>query len=293
VSVLRFGLLVLGLAAAAWAPPESLAQAPRDDLGRAVRLAAPARRVVSLSPSTTELLFALGAGSALVGRTRWCDYPAAASAIPSVGDGLRPDVELVASRQPDLVVLYASQTNHEAVAQLERLGIATVSVRLDRLNDLGRVARLLGRLVGRQSAADSLVLQFSRQLDSARASTQPSGTRPRVAVVVWDRPPIVIGAGSFLNDLLQLAGARNVFDDLPQPSVATTIEAIAERDPDALLVLGDTVPAFAARAEWHVLRAVRQGRLVRVSGSEFERPTFRALKAAASLRAALQQVARP
>lgn len=292
---MRCGLLVLGLAASAWAcaAPEPPSRAPRDDTGRAVRLAAPARRIVSLSPSTTELLFAIGAGPALVGRTRWCDYPPEASAVPSVGDGLRPDVERIAGRRPDLVVLYASGANQSAVARLAQLGVATASVRLDRLEDLPRVARFLGRLTGFASRADSLAYAFSRQLDSARAALAGAGTPRRVAVVVWDRPPMVIGRGSFLSDLISLAGGRNVFDDLRQPSAATTIEAIAERDPDALLVLGNTVPAFAARAEWQSVRAVRQGRLIRVAGSEFERPTFRALTAAAALRAALEEIPRP
>ncbi len=292
---MRFGLLVLGLAASLWAcaAPEPPSRAPRDDLGHAVRLAAPARRIVSLSPSTTELLFAIGAGPWLVGRTRWCDYPPEASAVPSVGDGLRPDVERIAGRRPDLVVLYASAANQSAIFRLAQLGVATASVRLDRLDDLPRAARFLGRLTGFGSRADSLAYAFSHQLDSARAALGAAGTPRRVAVVVWDRPPMVIGRGSFLSDLISLASGRNVFDDLRQPSATTTIEAIAERDPDALLVLGNTVPAFAARAEWQSVRAVRQGRLIRVSGSEFERPTFRALEAAASLRAALEEIPQP
>src|SRR2546423_13174751 len=91
------------------------------DAGRRVTLAAPARRIVSLLPSFTEILFAIGAGDRLVGRTTWCDYPPEALAVPSVGDGMPPSVEAVAARRPDLVVLYRAGPNVTAAAQLERL----------------------------------------------------------------------------------------------------------------------------------------------------------------------------
>src|SRR4029077_10476589 len=102
-----------------------------DDAGRAVTLAAPPRRVVSLSPSFTEILFALGAGDRVVGRTTWCDYPAAALSVPSVGDGLNPNVEAVAAQHPDLVVLYRSALDATAAAQLTRLGIPAALLRQD------------------------------------------------------------------------------------------------------------------------------------------------------------------
>ncbi|HEX4627853.1 MAG TPA: helical backbone metal receptor, partial [Gemmatimonadales bacterium] len=133
-----------------------------DDAGRVVTLAHPARRIVSLLPSFTELLFAIGAGDRLVGRTTWCDYPPAALAVPSVGDAMPPNVEAVAARHPDLVVLYHSGQNMPAANQLERLGITVVVLDLNQLTDLGPAARTLGRLTGRQGPADSL----ARTMDS-------------------------------------------------------------------------------------------------------------------------------
>ena len=262
-----------------------------DDLGRAVALPGPARRIVSLSPSTTELLFAIGAGGRVVGRTRWCDFPPQAAAVPSVGDGLNPNLELVLSRKPDLVVFYASTANQDVIARLDGLGLGTASVRLDRLDDVPRVARLLGRLTGATARAESLAAPFEAELDSARAARAAGDNDPtrRVAVVSWDNPPIIIGAGSFLTELIELAGARNVFDDVAQPSAQTGIEAIAAREPDALLVLGEGVPAFARRPEWQAVGAVRRRSFVAVQGSEFERPGFRSLDAVRTLRAALRR----
>ncbi len=108
----------------------------------------PARRIVSLLPSFTEILFAIGAGDRVVGRTTWCDYPPAALAVPSVGDGMPPNIEAVAARKPDLVVLYNSGPNVIAAQQLERIGIRTVLLDMNRLEDLGPATRTLGRLTG-------------------------------------------------------------------------------------------------------------------------------------------------
>src|SRR5437867_2143138 len=182
-------------------PPASLAVT--DDAGRPVALTAPARRVVSLLPSFTELLFAIGAGDRLVGRTTWCDYPPEAVRVPSVGDGMPPNVEAVAARHPDLVVLYRSGPNIMAAGQLERLGIKTVLLDLNLLEQLGPAARRLGVLTGRRASADSL----ARAMDSL-ASQPPIPSTWSLVFIVWDNPPIVIGAGSYLDRLAALAGRR-------------------------------------------------------------------------------------
>ena len=252
-----------------------------DDAGRRVRLAAPAQRVVSLLPSFTELLFAIGAGDRLVGRTTWCDYPPEALGVPSVGDGMPPNVEAVAARHPDLVVLYRSGPNVTAAEQLERLGIRAVLFDLNRLEDLGPAARRLGVLTGRRSPADSL----ARVMDSL-ASRPPAASPHSLVFIVWDNPPIVIGAGSYLDRLASLAGARNVFHDIGAPSAQVSIETIAARDPDFVAVLSDSVapPRYAARPEWRAVRAVRAERFLFLPGQLFGRPGPRVAEAVRELR---------
>jgi len=110
-----------------------------DDAGDTVRLPAPARRVVSLIPATTELLFAIGAGSSLVGRTSYCDYPPAAKAVPDLGDGIRPSIEAVLAQRPDLVTLYNSGQNAAVAGRLRELGIPALRVNTDALSDVDRV----------------------------------------------------------------------------------------------------------------------------------------------------------
>src|SRR5256886_7468036 len=198
-----------------------------DDAGRRVTLAAPARRIVSLLPSFTEILFAIGAGDRLVGRTAWCDYPPAALAVPSVGDGMPPNVEAVAARRPDLVVLYRSGPNATAAQQLERLGIRTVLFDLNRLEDLGPAARRLGMLTGRGAAGDSL----ARAMDSlvSQSPQSPTPSPKSLVFIVWDNPPIVIGAGGSLDPLAGLPGAPHVVHDIRTPSAHAADETIAAR----------------------------------------------------------------
>jgi len=258
-----------------------------DDAGRAVALAAPARRIVSLAPSSTELLFAIGAGDRVVGRTTWCRYPAAALSVPVVGDGLNPNVEAIAARRPDLVVLYASALNETAARQLERLGIPAVILRQDLLEDVARDARLLGRLTALAGPADSV----ARAIEAVLAASAPR-TAVRVAVVVWDNPPMVIGAGSFLDQLITLAGAYNAFHDLRSASATVSLETIAARDPDVVITIADSdearLPAFATAREWQTVRAVRERRVLTLPGAVFGRPSPRAAAAVADLRRRLE-----
>lgn len=245
-----------------------------DDAGDTVRLARPALRVVSLVPATTEILFAIGAGPAVVGRTRWCDFPAAAATVPDVGDGISPNLEAVLARRPDLVVMYRSGSNAGTAGRLRNLGVPTVQLSVDRLADVSRVARLLGRLTGHEAEADSVKAALEAGL--AAATVRPDSQAPRILIVAWDQPPMAIGAGSFLSELVERAGGMNVFRDLPQPSAQISLEAVVARNPDALLVSSDGPPALASRPEWQVVPAVREGRFVHVQSSAFNRPSPRA-----------------
>jgi ABC-type Fe3+-hydroxamate transport system substrate-binding protein len=255
--------------------------------------AAPAERVVSLSPAFTELLFAIGAGDRVAGRTAWCDTPAEALAVPSVGDGLAPNVESVLARAPDLVVLYASPANTAALERFAALGIPTHTLPMDRLDHVADAARALGRVTGTGARADSLAAAFERAVDSARAAAPRGPVLPRVLLLAWEEPPIVIGGGSFQDELVALAGAVNVFGDLRRPSAQVTIEAIAARDPDLIVLLdANGMPAWSGRPEWQAVRAVRERRFLPVRGSAFARPTLRALAAVRTLQAALPAVVR-
>jgi ABC-type Fe3+-hydroxamate transport system substrate-binding protein len=250
----------------------------------------PSDRIVSLLPSFTEILFAIGAGDRLVGRTTWCDFPPAAREVPSVGDGMPPNVEAVAARKPDLVVLYNSGPNVTAAEQLERIGIRTVLLDMNRLEDLGPATRTLGRLTGLEQRAESLATAMDSLTSPALARPRPPSPAS-LAFVVWDNPPIIIGRGSYLDQLAALAGARNVFDDVTAPSAQVSLETIAARNPQWIAVLSDsgTAPAFARRREWRAVPAVRDGRFLLLQGSLFGRPGPRSGQAVHHLRSLLDR----
>ena len=261
-----------------------------DDAGDTVRLAEPAKRVVSLVPATTEILFAIGAGPVMVGRTRWDDYPAEAAAVTDVGDGINPNLGAILGQRPDLVVMYHSGANAGAADRLRQLGIPTARLSVDRLADVSRIARMLGRLTGHPAEADSV----ARTLESglAAVSVPSDSAAPRILIVAWDQPPMAIGRGSFLSELVERAGGRNLFDDLKTPSAQISIEAVVDRNPDALLVSSDGPPALASRPEWQVVPAVRENRFIHVTSSAFSRPSPRAPEAIAELRQKLKGLPR-
>ena len=261
-----------------------------DDAGDTVRLQEPARRVVSLIPSSTELLFAIGAGSTLVGRTSYCDYPPAAKAVPDLGDGIKPSIEAVLSQRPDLVILYNSGQNAAVAGRLRELGIPALRVNTDALSDVDRVARILGVLTGRQHGADSVAAAFDTAL---AAATRPAkGRRPRILVLVWEQPPMTIGRGSYLHELVERAGGENLFADVAASSGVVSIEAVAARNPDLIFTTTEGPASFATRPEWQVVPAIREHRFLRVSGSQFNQPSPRAPAAIRELTARMDAARR-
>jgi iron complex transport system substrate-binding protein len=261
-----------------------------DDAGDTVRLQAPARRVVSLIPASTELLFAIGAGSSLVGRTSYCDYPPAAKAVPDLGDGIKPSIEAVLAQRPDLVVLYNSGQNAAVAGRLRELGIPALRVNTDALSDVDRVARILGTLTGRQHGADSVAAVFDTSL---AAATRPvRGHRPRILLLVWEQPPMTIGRGSYLHELVERAGGENLFADVTASSGVVSIEAVAARNPDLIFTTTTGPASFATRPEWQVVPAIREHRFLRVSGSEFNQPSPRAPAAIRELTARMEAARR-
>ncbi len=261
-----------------------------DDAGDTVIVAAPVTRVASLIPATTELLFAIGAGDAVVGRTTWCDYPPAAARVTNLGDGINPTLEAILAVRPDLVLLYNSAQNASAAARLRELGIAAALLNTDRLEDVDRVSRLLGRLTGHAHGADSVAATFDTALAAAVAPTRVR--RPKLLLLVWEQPPMTIGRGSFLSELVRRAGGENVFDDVTSSSGVVSIEAVASRDPDLILTTTDGPAAFSSRPEWQVVRAVRERRFLRITGSEFNRPSPRAPQAVRTLSRRIRELAR-
>lgn len=277
-------LVLASLACACTADaPRASTGAPVDDFGDTIAVSAAApRRIVSLNPTTTELLFAIGAGSRLVGRTTYDTWPAEVRRVPDLGPGLRPNVESVLGAHPDLVVLYASEDNRDAARRIRAAGIHTVAYRVDRLRDFERVTRALGAMTGDSAAARVTADTVRATLDRVRSATAAL-PHPSVFWHLWDSPLMSVGGGSYLNEILDVAGARNVYGELPQPSPAVTFEDLVHRDPDVILASATTRGRMLGEPRWQGLRAVRTGRVLVFDSMIVNGPSARVGASAADL----------
>ncbi|MDZ7778606.1 MAG: helical backbone metal receptor [Gemmatimonadota bacterium] len=211
----------------------------RDASGRTVRLADPATRVISLVPSATLTLRAIGAADHLVGRTDF-DEGVGLDSLPSVGAGLEPSLEAIVSLRPDLVVRFAGDQDRRTPSRLDDLGIPHLAVRPDRIEDVLASIDMLGRVTGRSAAADSLVDQIRADLD--RVGELVASRPPlEVAYVLGGTPPWVAGPGTYIHELIELAGGENVFADLDNLYQAVSPEEIRSRAIDVVLVSGTDV----------------------------------------------------
>lgn len=195
------------------------------------RAGAEASRVVVLAPSATEIVAELGLASRLVGVCRQCDYPPAAVAgLPSVGSYVTPSVEAVVSLRPNVVLAVPSPGNHEAVREVERLGIEVLVVRDRTLEDLWDAVTRIARRFGVGERGDALVARIRRGLAGVRASvaTLP---RPTVLLVVGRRPLVVAGAGTLQDELIDVAGGTNVGRRLGASWPTMSLEALAHDAP--------------------------------------------------------------
>lgn len=254
------------------------ATALRDDFDDPIVAGVPTR-IVSLNPATTELVATIVGVDRLVGRTRWDAYPASVLAVPDLGDGMRPNIEAVLAARPDLVLLYASEENRGARDAFRRAGIPTLAIRIDAVADFDRTMQALGVVLGAPEAAAAARDSVRASMDRA-AQRVPAEARPRVVWPLWDAPLMVVGRGSFLHELLAIAGAENVFGDLDAPSPIVTIEELLRRDPDVILAGPTRAGQLATDPRWAALRAVRSGRVLIYDTLRVGRPGIRLGEAA-------------
>lgn len=207
----------------------------RDQAGQQVELDRPPERIVSLVPSATGILRELGATERLVARTDF-DTAAVLEDLPSVGQGLRPSLERLVALDPDLVIRFEGEQDRDTPAALDRAGIPHLGVRPDRVEDVLEMIRILGTVVERTARADSLRRGIARELDAVRRRVE-GRPRPRVAFLLGGDPPWVVTQGTFLHELLEVAGGRNVLANAGRLYAPVAVEEIVRHDLDLILVL--------------------------------------------------------
>lgn len=257
----------------------------QDDAATQVRLAAPARRIVSLAPHITENLFAAGAGARLVGAVDYSDYPEAAKRIANVGGYSRPDLEAILALRPDLVIAWRSGNPEAVVNRLRALGLNVYQTQPDRLEDIPASIEKLGRLAGSEAAATRAAADFRQRLAALR---QRYATRPPVPVFyqAWHQPLLTVGGSQIISDVIRLCGGENIFAGLASKAPSVTVEAVLAADPEAIVASGmgrDTPIGLSDWRAWKRMRAVARDNLFHVSADLMQRPTPRLLDGAEQL----------
>ncbi len=216
-----------------------------DDLGRAVRLRAPARRIVSLVPSVTETLFALGCGEAVVGVTRYCtEPPAAVARVERIGGTKNPDVAHIGALAPDLVLVDAEENRREDFDALEQLGLTLFVLFPVRARDCVDLLRRIGQLTGTAPCAEGLATALERRLASVASA---AGHPPRrVFCPIWKNPWMSFNRQTYAHDMLANAGGENVCAAYAERYCTVTLDAIATAMPEVIL-LPDEPYVFTAK----------------------------------------------
>ena len=286
---LLVGLLLLLTACGGPQPHTSTTDTVVDDYGRTVVVPAQPRRVVSLSPAVTEIMYALGAGNLLVGRTDFCAYPPEAETIPSIGGISNLNIEKILSLDPDLVIS-GSMVGKKVTEQMDQMGTPMVCViekpRFDALYD--NIAAI-GRLVGREHEADSLNELLRKRVDvlvtdSFDTDTHTNAVTPKVYYVVGFGPAgnFTAGGNTFINDIIRMAGGRNIAEDVEGWSYS--LEALVKEDPDYIIVRREDSAAFCGMKPYNTLGAIRKGHVIGIESGTLDLQVPRNIDAVLYLR---------
>ena len=262
-----------------------------DDAGQTIELAHPPQRIISLTPHLTELLFAVGAGSQVVGVDAASDFPRGAQSLPRVGDFSRLNFERILALRPDLVLVWVGGNRPVDIHGLRQLGVPVLHTRASRLEDVARLLRLIGQASGHAGEGEAAARRFSARLAGLRHADkrrQPV----RVFYQVWDRPLMTVGGTHWISDALEVCGARNVFADLHGLSPTVSREAVLQRAPDLIVSSTDSPDMQSQWQRFGRMPAVRNGAFVRVDADLLHRPAPRLAEGVEKLCQALRPYVR-
>ncbi len=262
--------------------------AVRDDAGETVHLAAPARRIVTLAPSATELVFAAGAGARVVGTVDTSNFPAAARALPRVGDVHALDLERIAALAPDLVVTWPYTTPAQ-VALLRARGIAVFTADPKSIDGIAVDLLRLGELAGTGADASASAAAFRARVTLLK-DRYAHRRQLRVFYEIWDAPLYTIGGRHLISEAIALCGGENVFAALALPAPEVSVEAVLAARPEAIVAGTDGAvrpPWLDGWRRWPELPAARSGHLYVVDADLLNRNGPRFVDGAASLCVAL------
>jgi iron complex transport system substrate-binding protein len=252
-------------------------------------------RVVSLAPSITEMVCAVGAATQLVGRTTVCDFPPGAVAgVPVIGEFGAPSLERLLAARPG-IVLYADMADPTLAAKLTRAGLRQARIPCTRLDEIPAALIAVGQFVHREEQARALAADLAGRIQRARETAVPAGHRPRVLMLIWNDPLTAVGRNSFLADLLALAGGQNLGESVDRDYFQVSSEWVLTRNPDVILCFFMTPgrsprDLLAGQSGWGRVKAVQTGRVYDgFDNNLFLRPGPRVMEGMESLRRCLAE----
>jgi iron complex transport system substrate-binding protein len=277
--LMKYGLFWALTAALALLPAARADLLYTDDSGHEVRLKAPARRIITLAPHATEILYAAGAGERLVGTVEFSDYPPAAKKVPRVGSYERLDLEAISALKPDLVITWETGNPAGQVAKLKALGLTVYASQPNRMEDIAAQLERFGQLAGSEAAANTAARQFRQRLENLRRNNAQQPT-VRIFYQIWTPPLMTVGGPQIISDAIRLCGGENVFGHLNQMSPTVSVETVLQADPEAIVAtgMGDARPEWLNDwNKWTRMTAVKRGNLFHINPDIMQRHTPRIL----------------
>ena len=255
----------------------------KDDDGNSVTLQKPAQRVISLAPHVTELLFAAGGGSHVVGVVAYSDFPEEAKKIPQIGSNREVDLERIMALKPDLIVVWRHGSSERQIEMVRRLGVPLFHSEPQKLDDIADSVARLGRLMGTEKAANPAADALRQQLASLRSRY---ANRPvvRAFYQVWDKPLYTLSGKHIISDALRLCGGENVFAQLPVTAPVVSVEGVLQENPEAVFATAEK--NYGGVSMWKpygTLLAVRNDNLFTIDGNLLNRSGPRMIAGAAML----------
>lgn len=272
-----------------------------DRLGRVVTLSRPPARIISLSPSATEMIFAVGAGDRLVGVTQYCNYPSDALTISRVSSGTIEGVnrEAILDLKPD-VIFFKADHHQSLIDTFDKFGIPMVGVGAESIQEMFQEALDLGRFLETETVAEQLVSQMRSELEAQtrRVSSISDEARRRVFYVVWDDPLMTAGPQSFIGELIGIAKGKNIFDDVKQGYPQISSELVVDRDPQVIIRPSsdddtNNLDRILDRKGWEGVSAIRDKQVRTIDGDQISRCGPRLLQVLPSLIEAIYPELKP
>lgn len=293
-------ILIFSLAACAQTAAPSASPSPSEEANtaitvtdmtdRAITLDKPAEKVVVLTASDCEILYALGAGSTVVGRGEYCDYPAEVSSIPSVQSGADTNIEQIIALDPDIVIMSTMAQTKEQIDSLEGAGIKVVMSDSQNIADVYVAIELVGAVVGKSDEAKAIVDNMKKTFDDIKAKVTGDGTK----TIYFEVSPLqyglyAAGSGTFMDELATMLGVKNVFADLEGwPQISE--EQVIERNPDFIVTttmsyegMPNPVDEVKGRSGWGNITAIKNGLVYNADSNAITRPGPRLADAATEL----------